>query len=83
MGSYSNGSFSQVPSNPYGNVSHTKNNYLNGSSSTSKVNTKAYVNPNGMSLKAKDPVVPPKKKNGMEDNIARLKGMTNDFFSDM
>lgn len=69
-----------------GNISSSINKYPNGSSnsnSTVTVSPNTTTKTNGMTLKPKMQEPPPKKKSGMEDNIARLKGMTNDFFSDM
>lgn len=54
--------------------SQSNNGFSNGSQNSGQ---------SSVSLKQKIQAPQPKKKSAMEDNIAKLKGMTNDFFSDM
>jgi len=66
-------------SSSYGNHPNGSSNSKSAATASSNTTT----NTGGMIIQSKVQVPPPKKKSGMEDNIARLKGMTNDFFSDM
>jgi len=64
--------------------SYNGNGFSNGlSNPRSSAPPKKKTNDSSVSLEPKIQAPPPKKKSAMEDNIAKLKGMTNDFFSDM
>jgi len=75
--SFSNGSSTK-------SHSYNGNGFSNGlSNPRSSAPPKKKTNDSSVSLEPKIQAPPPKKKSAMEDNIAKLKGMTNDFFSDM